>query len=414
MGRDAVTKRHRIHAPSVQGASWWAAIISPTLAANQSTLRVLYVTTIRYDYTTATLVEGLNAIPGVELRTTTQANYARPAQVLNSQDAIAYGRQADLLILGYNRGVDTNLYWSIENEGAVRVFVDGGDNSELAVSLAHLRRLHVVFKREYYLKDSSAKNLLAVLLKDRVELWEKIRRHPLVPFPSFVSFRNRTAWRDVLRNVAALPLQHKFMPFPFGIEERFRGGVNPRPSWELSCLLTPNNPERRAFVDRLRELGLPNAFIGEIPGQPDDTERLVAIGAVNDRSRREVELGHNRRYYDQVDSSRRCISIPGGGFDTLRFWEILARGSLLVSKRIAIEMPAPLQEGVHYIAFDSFAEFKARIMESYRRPDEADEIRARGHTSALQFHSTRARAVYVLTTLVERGLLRADTRRILV
>jgi hypothetical protein len=77
-------------------------------------------------------------------------------------------------------------------------------------------------------------------------------------------------------------------------------------------------------------------------------------------------------------------------------------------------MPAPLQEGVHYIAFDSFAEFKARIMESYRRPDEADEIRARGHTSALQFHSTRARAVYVLTTLVERGLLRADTRRILV
>jgi len=374
----------------------------------------LYVTTIRYDYTTATLVEGLNAIPGVELRTTTQANYARPAQVLNSQDAIAYGRQADLLILGYNRGVDTNLYWSIENEGAVRVFVDGGDNSELAVSLAHLRRLHVVFKREYYLKDSSAKNLLAVLLKDRVELWEKIRRHPLVPFPSFVSFRNRTAWRDVLRNLAALPLQHKFMPFPFGIEERFRGGVNPRPSWELSCLLTPNNPERRAFVDRLRELGLPNAFIGEIPGQPDDTEQLVAIGAVNDRSRREVELGHNRRYYDQVDSSRRCISIPGGGFDTLRFWEILARGSLLVSKRIAIEMPAPLQEGVHYIAFDSFAEFKARIMESYRRPDEADEIRARGHTSALQFHSTRARAVYVLTTLVERGLLRADTRRILV
>jgi hypothetical protein len=383
------------------------------LAANQSTLRVLFVTTDRYDYTTATLIEGLNAIPGVELRTTTQANYARPGQVLRAQDALAYGRQANLLILGYNRGVDTNLYWSIDNEGAARVFVDGGDNSELAVPLAHLRRLHVVFKREYYLKDSSVKNLFAVLLKNRVELWEKIRRHPLIPFPCFVSFQNLTGRRDILRNIAALPLQHKFVPFPYGVEDRFRGDLNQRPSWELSCLMPPHNPERRKFVERLRELGLPNAFIGEVPIEPDDTERLVAIGAVSGGSRRAVELGHNRRYYDQIDASRRCISLPGGGYDTLRFWEILARGALLVSKRIAIEMPTPLQEGVHYIAFDSFAEFKARIMASYRRPDEADEIRARGHAFALQFHSTLARAVYLLRTLVDRGLLPAGTRRML-
>jgi hypothetical protein len=85
---------------------------------------------------------------------------------------------------------------------------------------------------------------------------------------------------------------------------------------------------------------------------------------------------------------------------------------LLVSKRIAIEMPGPaLVENEHYVAFDTFAEFKDVITRSYRQPDEADEIRSRGHVLALQHHSTRARAIYVLETLVDRGRLPSDVRR---
>jgi hypothetical protein len=137
------------------------------------------------------------------------------------------------------------------------------------------------------------------------------------------------------------------------------------------------------------------------------------MGAVNPRARRAAELGHNPRYYDQVRRSRRCVSIPGGGFDTLRFWEILGIGSLLVSKRIALEMPAPLVENEHYLAFDSLAEFKEVIARSYRRPDEADEVRARGHAFALQFHTTRARAGYVLATLASRGVLSSEIQRML-
>ena len=73
-------------------------------------LRVLYVTTARYDFTTATLIQGLNALPDVELRTTTPGNYASACQVLNKEDAVAYGRQADVLLSGVTRGADASIF----------------------------------------------------------------------------------------------------------------------------------------------------------------------------------------------------------------------------------------------------------------------------------------------------------------
>lgn len=373
-----------------------------------SPLRILYVTTARYDFTTATLVQGLNALPGVELRTTNLGNYASPSQVLSRSDAIEYGRNADVLVLGYTRGCDSGVFWAVENEGPVRVLVDGGDNSELSVSLRQLPKLDAVFKREWFLEDRSMANLLRLARRVHPGIWGTIRRHPLVPFPSLVGFENKTRLKDFVRNAAVLPMLGKFHPLPYGIEERFQGAVNRTPAFELSCMVGGHLPERRAFVSNLAALRLPDAFIGEIPSGPEDTQRLVAMGAVEPSARRGVELGHNEQYYARIRDSRRSVSIPGGGFDTLRFWEILGQGALLISKRVAIEMPQPPVEGTHYLAFDSSEELREVIEQSYRRPDEADEIRANGHAFALRFHTTRARAVYVLATLVKRGLLGRD------
>jgi Glycosyl transferases group 1 len=368
-------------------------------------LRILYVTTPRYDFTTATLIQGLNALPDVELRTTAPGNYASALQVLTRADAIDYGRNADVLVLGYTRGADSSIFWSVGNEGPVRVFVDGGDNSELSVSLRQLPKLHVVFKREFFVEDRSISNLLKLARRVRPGIWGTIRRHPLVPFPSFIGLENKTRFGDFLRNVVVLPMKRKFHPFPYGIEERFQGSVNRAPAYELSCMVNCHLPERREFVARLESLHLPDAFIGEIPSEPEDTQRLMAMRAVAPGARRRSEFGHNERYYARIRDSRRCISIPGGGFDTLRFWEILGLGALLISKRVAIEMPQPLVEGTHYLAFDSFDELRAVVEKSYQQPDQADEIRTNGHAFALQFHTTKARAIYLLTTIVESGLL---------
>jgi hypothetical protein len=371
-------------------------------------VRILYVSTPRYDFTTATLIEGLNALPGIELRTTAAGNYADPTQVLNREDAVAYGRRADVILLAYARGVASSIFWSIDDKGPVRVFVDGGDNSELTIAIEQLPRFDVVFKREFFLNDNSVRNLLKLVFRVRPGIWGTVRRHPVVPFPSFVAWKNVTRPKDFVRNLAAVPATSRFHPFPYGIEERFQGTLNTRPRFELSCILSCHVPERKEFVARLESLRLPNTFVGEIPIQPEHTDRLIALGAVKPESRRAVELGHNPDYYARINDSRRSISIPGGGFDTLRFWEILASGSLLVSKRIAIEMPHPPVEGKHYLAFDSFAELRDALEKSYHRPDEADEVRAAGHEFSLRFHTTRARALYLLSTLVERRLLASD------
>src|SRR5262245_15569330 len=113
-------------------------------------LRILYVTPERYDFNTATLVQGLNALSGIELKTTTSGNYAAANQVLSAGDAAAYGSQANLLVLGSNRGVNTDLFWSIvpsarNGQRTARIFIDGGDNSELALPLAQLRAIDLYF-----------------------------------------------------------------------------------------------------------------------------------------------------------------------------------------------------------------------------------------------------------------------------
>ena len=52
-----------------------------------------------------------------------------------------------------------------------------------------------------------------------------------------------------------------------------------------------------------------------------------------------------------------------------------------------------------------FEELRDLLHGSYRDPARADAIRSAGHAFALRAHTTRARAVYVLTTLRARGLL---------
>jgi hypothetical protein len=207
-------------------------------------VNVLFVTTPRYDYTTATLVEGLNALEGIELRTTTAGNYARPQQVLGREDALAYGRSAALLILGYNRGVDADLHWSIDNPRAIRIFVDGGDNSELPISLQRARTIHAIFKREYFRRDNSVRNLTSLLMRRSAGMWTTMRRHALSPFPSFEGFRNRTRPIDLLRNIAARSITHKVHPLPYGIENRFRGSVNPEPRYESGACSSSHSPRR--------------------------------------------------------------------------------------------------------------------------------------------------------------------------
>ncbi|OGW53934.1 MAG: hypothetical protein A2Y81_00970 [Nitrospirae bacterium RBG_13_43_8] len=362
-------------------------------------LKILYVNSPKYDLITALHIEGLQSIDNVELRCTTLGNYARPEQVLYKWDAIDYGNQeADVIILGSRPYVESDVFWSIKRKGMICVRMEGGDESALGVRLRDLFKYDFIFKRELYLRSGSLKHLWSSLYSRHTGLWRELRAHPLVPFPFFHSMGNHNTWLHVGHNFLMQLIKNRVHPFPMGLERRFQGEFNSNPEFELSCMITPHLDDRTELIELLNAMNYPRMFIGTIPPTDADVQWMVDHGACHPAAAKLRGAGfmQNRSYYEQIRNSRACISVPGGGFDTLRFWEILGMGSLLISKRIALQMPNALIEGQHYVVFDTKQELDSVIRWLYSRPDEADRIRRHGHEYVLTYHTSNARALYFL------------------
>lgn len=365
-------------------------------------LKILYVNSPKYDLITALHIEGLQSVDNVELRCTTLGNYAKQNQVLHKWDAIDYGNQeADIVILGSRPYVDSDVFWSINGKGKTCVRMEGGDEASLGVRLRDLFEYDFIFKRELYLKGSSLKLLRNSLFPGPTGLWGELKAHPLVPFPFFHSMANNNTWLHVGHNFLMQLIKNRVHPFPMGIEKRSQGDFNPNPEFELSCTITPHLADRAELIGLLRTFNFSRMFIGVIPPTDADVQWMVDHGACHPAAAKLGGAGfmQNHAYYEKIRNSRASISIPGGGFDTLRFWEILGQGSLLISKRVAIEMPDPLQEGEHYVAFDTKEELEGVLEWLYKKPEEADRIRRQGYEYAMKYHTSHARAEYFVNTI---------------
>jgi hypothetical protein len=364
--------------------------------------KILYVNSPKYDLITALHIEGLQSVDNIELRCTTLGNYAQPDQVLPKWDAIDYGNhEADVVILGSRPFVDSDVFWSIKGKNKIRVRMEGGDESALGIRLNDLFAYDFIFKREVYIRSRALKHLWGSLYPYNVGLWGELRAHPLLPFPFFHSMTNHNTCLHVGHNFLLHAIKSRVHPFPIGLEKRIQGEFNPNPEFEFSCMITPHLTDRAELIEILKTMNCPRMFIGAIPPTDADVQWMVDHGACHPDAAKLRGAGfmQNHSYYEQIRNSRACISVPGGGFDTLRFWEILGQGSLLISKRVAIEMPYPLQEGVHYKAFDTKKEFINVLEWLYNKPEEADRIRRQGYDYALKYHTSHARAVYFVNVI---------------
>lgn len=186
-----------------------------------------------------------------------------------------------------------------------------------------------------------------------------------------------------------------------GIEDRMIGDYKKFPKYELCCVMRAHTKDRRELIDFLNLKKYPKMFIDYIHPNDDDVKHMINEGAAHPDfiEMKGIGFSNNKRYFNQINDSRASISIPGGGFDTLRFWEILAQGSLLISKRIPLQMKNPLIEGKHYLAFDAFDELKKIIEWVYINPDKVDVIRKSGQKYALKHHTSKARAQYFLNEI---------------
>ena len=157
----------------------------------------------------------------------------------------------------------------------------------------------------------------------------------------------------------------------------------PEKDISVSCTLVPKKccPKREKIINFVKELQLPHSIAGRISSGSFRT-------AASDASK--------RRYFKVLARSRISISFPGYGFDTGRFWEILASRSLLFSPRIQVQMPHPFVELEHYVPFDSLEELRRRLLYYLENDEQREKIAMEGYKHLLRYHTSEQRARYLL------------------
>jgi hypothetical protein len=228
----------------------------------------------------------------------------------------------------------------------------------------------------------------------------RLRAHPLVQFPRFVwnEQPQPSVWRRWLHHPIDAPRGLAVFPLPIGFDDRVVRPFNPNPTTEITSFLRPSCASRRLLIAHLEAHhagSVTNVIVAD--ADPARDPDLVALGTVSPALPNDTV--HYESYHDALHDSRASISFPGAGYDTARFWEILAAGALLISKGIQIEMPDPPVAGEHYVAFETLPELDDAIEFVRANPAEADAIRRRGQELALAKHSPDAHAAWFVDRL---------------
>ena len=103
-----------------------------------------------------------------------------------------------------------------------------------------------------------------------------------------------------------------------------------------------------------------------------------------------------KEYQELTKRSRICVNAHGGGQDCMRFWEILGGGSSVFTQKLTIVVPMPFQHQKNIIEFTNLNEFHEHVSYYLTHPDALSELTRMGYQHMLKYHTTRARAQYML------------------
>lgn len=116
----------------------------------------------------------------------------------------------------------------------------------------------------------------------------------------------------------------------------------------------------------------------------------------------ELLIGDTKAYSKALRNSLCAVSVPGAGFDCARFWEILGAHTLLISYEPAIEIPNCFVDGKHVLYFTNLQELKEKVNFAISSPNKVIEIINEGKNHLLQFHTSKARAQYLVDSIETR------------
>ena len=184
------------------------------------------------------------------------------------------------------------------------------------------------------------------------------------------------------------PYMDGIIPFPFGIERRYRRHYSEEVKKDTDFFCVFGQDEypvlRREVRVALEEFCKKNNFSFF------------------------TEKTDQENFYKVLAKSKVGISVGGGGYDTARFWEILGNNCLLLTEKIDI-----YEEGSDRLKFrrmwqfKDLMEFKSELEKvanflktEYKKEDLRDE-----YETILSNHSSKARVLEILEKAREKGII---------
>lgn len=112
-------------------------------------------------------------------------------------------------------------------------------------------------------------------------------------------------------------------------------------------------------------------------------------------------------FTERLHNSKVGVSVQGFGYDTVRFWEVLASGAMLVADDTTLAMPHPVLHEKHAYFVSENTLWHAINHYTYHH-DLRLEIATRGQEHLRQYHTSQARAAYFLGLCETGGVHRSS------
>jgi len=179
---------------------------------------------------------------------------------------------------------------------------------------------------------------------------------------------------------------------PYSIEKRYYSSAREK-DVSASLLMKPDTGLRVEVYNHFREMSLPDTFIGEL------------YDAVKTDWNKVTDGRSNSLYYQMLARSKISIAVLGKNQqNNARFFEILANGCLLFSRKWNVDMITPFTDGVNYIEYTNMVEMDEKVRYYLSHSDELAIVANNGYQFAQQYHTTEVRAQYVLDQIAAAGL----------
>jgi hypothetical protein len=352
-------------------------------------MKVLYLTDSEPDYLADQIYDGLCTVLGGEnvFDFPRKAAYHGPdprssALLIDregeeAQDALVErlrAGQLDLVLLSSpRRGVQSAFRTLADHVRLPPIVVlDGEDDAQLRLDLLRAVGAGMYFKREY-------------------------RKRPA---------GQGRAWFRGLRSAHGEEFEGRIFPLPFSVSAAaLSGAPSPTRDIDVSFVGRASHRKRLAAVRLLRD-ATDIRFEGGVYAEPTDRRSrlaeswfdIMAAKLVGDPPARGSMSRMGREAYRLLlGRSKTALSIRGGGFDTVRYWEIVAAKTPLISEAPDIDIPHNFEHGVHAVFcrpdLSDLTYWVRRL-----RDDEAERQRMAesAYSHVLAYHTTAHRASYLL------------------